>query len=237
MRKIQITFVVFLLFSWAISCSNASDQNDNFVYYECSPSEINMYWKDKNGNILGSIGNLKQALEAKGNQLKFAMNGGIFLPGDQTPEGLYIENGNLIKPLNTEVGSGNFYWQPNGVFYINQGNEAEVCKSIDFTSSKDVKYATQSGPMLVIDGNIHPEFKEGSTFVHIRNGVGVLPDGKVIMAISKKEVTLYDFAKFFKEKGCQNALYLDGFVSRMHCPEKGMNQLDGDFGVMIGVEN
>jgi uncharacterized protein YigE (DUF2233 family) len=236
MRKIQITFVVFLLFSWVISCSNASDENDNFVYYVCSPGEIKMYWKDKNGNILGSIGNLKQSVEADGKQLKFSMNGGMFLI-DQNPQGLYIENGVLINPLNSNKSSGNFYWQPNGVFYINQENEAEVCKSIDFTSSKDVKYATQSGPMLVIDGNIHPEFKEGSTFVHIRNGVGVLPDGKVIMAISKKEVTLYDFAKFFKEKGCQNALYLDGFVSRMYCPEKGTSQLDGDFGVMIGVVN
>ena len=236
MRKIQITFVVFLLFSWVISCSNASEQNDNFVYYVCSPGEIKMYWKDKNGNVLGSIGNLKQAVEANGKKLKFAMNGGMFLT-DQNPQGLYIEDGVIINPLNSNKSSGNFYWQPNGVFYINQGDEVVVCRTADFTSSIDVKYATQSGPMLVIDGNIHPEFKEGSTFVHIRNGVGVLPDGKVIMAISKKEVTLYDFAKFFKEKGCQNALYLDGFVSRMYCPEKGMNQLEGNFGVMIGVEN
>lgn len=40
---------------------------------------------------------------------------------------------------------------------------------------------------------------------------------------------------FSKKKGCKNALYLDGFVSRTYLPEKNWSQLDGNFGVIIGV--
>jgi uncharacterized protein YigE (DUF2233 family) len=89
--------------------------------------------------------------------------------------------------------------------------------------------------MLVINGKIHPEFKLGSSYVNIRNGVGILPNGNVLFAISKEEINLYDFAQYFKQAGCNNALYLDGFVSRMYCPEKKQYSLDGNFGVMIGV--
>lgn len=236
MRKIHLVGFLFLITSWIISCSNSVLESERFISFESHPSEVKMYWKDDNGLPLGSLENLKRMVERSGEHLKFAMNGGMFLT-DLSPQGLYIENGNVIKSLNTMKASGNFYWQPNGVFYVNKSNQAFICKSKEFINPNDVKYATQSGPMLVIDGKIHPEFKEGSTFVHIRNGVGILSNGKVIMAISTEEVTLYDFAKFFKDKGCQNALYLDGYVSKMYCPEKGMEQLDGNFGVMIGVVN
>lgn len=99
----------------------------------------------------------------------------------------------------------------------------------------NIDFATQSGPMLVIDGKIHPAFKEGSTNLNVRNGVGILPDGTIIFALSKTEINFYDFAKYFQDLGCKNALYLDGFVSRMYLPEKKWIQTDGSFGVMIGV--
>jgi uncharacterized protein YigE (DUF2233 family) len=89
--------------------------------------------------------------------------------------------------------------------------------------------------MLLIDGEIHPAFKKGSKNLNIRNGVGILPDNKVVFAMSKEEVNFYDFAEFFKSKGCKNALYLDGFVSRTYLPEEDWEQLDGNFGVIIGV--
>ncbi len=89
--------------------------------------------------------------------------------------------------------------------------------------------------MLLIDGELHSKFRKGSKNLHIRNGVGILPDGKIICAMSKEKINFYDFATFFKQQGCQNALYLDGFVSRMYLPEKEWEQMDGDFGVIIGV--
>ena len=102
------------------------------------------------------------------------------------------------------------------------------------TSNPDIMYATQSGPMLVINNNIHPVFVKGSKNLHVRNGVGVLPDGKLLFAMSKDVITLYDFAEFFKSHGCKNALYLDGFVSRTYLPKEKWEQLDGNFGVIIG---
>jgi uncharacterized protein YigE (DUF2233 family) len=89
--------------------------------------------------------------------------------------------------------------------------------------------------MLLIDGVVHPAFKQGSTNVNVRNGVGVLPDGKVVFAMSKTAVNFYDFAMYFKNLGCSNALYLDGFVSRMYLPEKNWVEKDGNFGVIIAV--
>lgn len=88
--------------------------------------------------------------------------------------------------------------------------------------------------MLLIDGEIHPKFNEGSKNVNVRNGVGVLEDGSVIFAISKEQINLFDFATFFKNKGCKNALYLDDFVSQAYVPSKGYIQKGGAFGVIIG---
>jgi uncharacterized protein YigE (DUF2233 family) len=95
--------------------------------------------------------------------------------------------------------------------------------------------STQSGLMLIIDGEIHPAFKEGSSSLYVRNGVGILPDNRIVFAMSREAVNFYSFANYFKSLGCRNALYLDGFVSRTYLPEKDWTQLDGNFGVMIGV--
>ncbi len=89
--------------------------------------------------------------------------------------------------------------------------------------------------MLLIDGAVHPAFKKGSANLNIRNGVGVLPNGRVLFAVSKEAVNFYDFARFFLSMGCANALYLDGFVSRTYLPSQNWVQLDGNFGVMVAV--
>jgi uncharacterized protein YigE (DUF2233 family) len=137
--------------------------------------------------------------------------------------------------INLKNGNGNFYMKPNGVFYLSKSGEAKICMSEDFVMSQDVEYATQSGPLLLHNGQIHNKINEGSPNLKIRNGVGIMPDGNILFAISKEEINFYDFAMFFKNKGCMNALYLDGVVSRMYLPEKKWEQLDGDFGVIIGV--
>ena len=124
--------------------------------------------------------------------------------------------------------------QPNGIFYITEDKKGVVCKSTDF-ENKNIQYATQSGPMLVIDGKLHPKFNEGSKNLNIRNGVGILPNGNVLFAMSKKKINYYDFAQYFKKLGCKNALYLDGFVSRTYLPSKGYKTNGGKFGVIIGV--
>lgn len=89
--------------------------------------------------------------------------------------------------------------------------------------------------MLVIDGNLHKKLTKGSKNLHIRNGVGVLPNGNLLFAMSKEKINFYDFASFFQKNGCKNALYLDGFVSKTYLPEKNYKQDDGNFGVIIGI--
>jgi uncharacterized protein YigE (DUF2233 family) len=89
--------------------------------------------------------------------------------------------------------------------------------------------------MLLINGEINPHFTKGSVNTNIRNGVGILPNHKVVFAISKELVNFYDFAEYFKNLGCKNALFLDGGISAMYLPEKNWEQLTGDFGVMIGI--
>jgi uncharacterized protein YigE (DUF2233 family) len=154
---------------------------------------------------------------------------------DNKPLGLYIENQKTLVPLNTQAGTGNFYLRPNGVFYITTDNKAFVTATEDFRDDGRVKFATQSGPLLVVDGSINPEFKKDSANVYLRNGVCVRDDGKTIFAISRREVNFYEFAGYFQKSGCRNALYLDGYVSRMYLPENNFTDLDGDFGVIIGI--
>lgn len=203
---------------------------------DAKTQNVNLYWKNEKGEILKSIQGLKNYVESKNQTLTFAMNGGMFTQ-DFYPLGLFIQNGKTLKALNKANADGNFYLKPNGVFYVTTDNTPFVCKTSDFTDNGKIKFATQSGPMLVIDGEIHSAFKEGSTNLNIRNGVGILPDNKIVFAISKTEINLYDFAKYFQSLGCKNALYLDGYVSRMYLLEKNWTQTDGSFGVMIGVTN
>jgi uncharacterized protein YigE (DUF2233 family) len=228
-----LAFVAISVVAIFSSSSTQQTDDDRFVSYVTKPSAIALIWKDDNGQVLNSIQNLKSFVESKNKELLFATNGGMY---DQkyAPIGLYIENGKQIKRLNMAAGPGNFHLKPNGVFYITNSNKAGVSVTENFVD-KDIKFATQSGPMLLIDGNLHSAFKEGSTNLNIRNGVGILPNGDVIFVISKVPVNFYDFANFFKARNCQNALYLDGFVSRAYIPEKNWKQLDGNFGVMISV--
>ena len=220
------------LFSFKV---NNNSLDDRILSYTVDTKKQNLqfYWKNDNGEIIGSIKNLRTYVERKNLTLNFAMNGGMYME-DLKPLGLYIQDGKKLKNINKADGSGNFYLKPNGVFYITKDNAPYISKTSDFESN-NIKYATQSGPMLVIDGQIHSAFKKGSTNVNIRNGVGILPGNKAVFAISKTEINFYDFAKYFQQLGCKNALYLDGFVSRMYLPEKKLIQIDGNFGVLIGV--
>ncbi len=226
---ISLILVVTILFSFK---QNAEDNLVVSKIVDLQKEEIRFYWKDKEGNILGNFENLTSFTKKNNKKLIFAMNGGMYTK-DLSPKGLYVENKIEKQKIDTTSGNGNFYLKPNGVFYISK-QIAGIVKTNEFRN-KDVDFATQSGPMLVIDGIIHPDFQESSKNLNIRNGVGVLPNGKVVLAISKEKINFYNFANYFKKLGCKNALYLDGFVSRIYYPEKKIKQLDSKFGVMIGV--
>lgn len=230
----QLYCSIILLLMVCISLPLSAGENNRYLTYTVNPAKQNiaLFWKDHKGNTFNSIINLKNYIEERQGKLLFAMNGGMYME-DYRPLGLYIENGVQKKAINKANGYGNFYLKPNGIFFITNKNTAGVCETNKFIN-KDIKYATQSGPLLVINGAIHPSFTKGSKNLQIRNGVGILPDGKVLFVMSKVPVSLYDFADYFKTSGCKYALFLDGFVCRTYLPEKNWMQTDGDFGVIIG---
>lgn len=236
MKRTFLSLVLVLLTTIAIAIIHKHAIDDDMVSYTVDPAvqELRFYWKDESGQPLGSIQRLKDLVAKEHRKLVFATNGGMFKP-DQSPVGLFIMQQVIESPLDTSSGKGNFYLKPNGVLYITKEGKAGISVTPAFKYSKQIKYATQSGPMLLIDGDIHPAFKEGSANVNVRNGVGLLPDGKLVFAMSKSGINFYKFADYFKGLGCKQALYLDGFVSRTYLPAQHWVQTDGNFGVMIGV--
>jgi uncharacterized protein YigE (DUF2233 family) len=237
-KKIAILSLIILVTAAGVFVFTKKDHADDnqFVSYTVDPKkqDLQLFWKDEKNEVFKSIRNLELWLNKKNRKLVFAMNGGMYETGN-SPKGLYIEKQVVLSPLDTSSGTGNFFLKPNGVYYITIDNTPVIATTDNFHDSGKIKYATQSGPMLVINGQIHPAFNEGSKNRNIRNGVGILPDNKVVFAMSKSEINFYDFANFFKKMGCKNALYLDGLVSKTYLPEKNWRQTDGDFGVIIGV--
>lgn len=221
---------VYLLFAARRGADN------DFVHYELNAQqqELQLYWRNDSGQLFNTIGNLKQWVEDKEGRLLFAANAGMF-KADYSPLGLLIQEKKRVAPLDTAGGAGNFYLKPNGVFYLTTDGQAAVCATEDFRSDTSIRWATQSGPLLVIDGKIHPAFQPSSSNKNIRNGVGILPNGNVLFAMSKNEINFYRFAQYFQQQGCRQALYLDGVVCRTYLPEKGWTQTDGRLGVMVGV--
>ncbi|MGV3636584.1 MAG: phosphodiester glycosidase family protein [Flavobacteriales bacterium] len=196
---------------------------------------ITLHWKDGSGRILGNIGALEHEMSSLGRRLVFAMNGGMYT-AEHGPVGLYIEDGRILHGIDRRIeGSGNFHMQPNGVFGILENGSAFVKTTAAMQDMLHVRYATQSGPMLVTNDQINAHFTPGSKNLHIRNGVGVRSDGQVVFAISREPINFHDFATWFLEQGCSNALYLDGSVSKAYMPETGVAGMDGDLGVLIAV--
>lgn len=228
-------FLLFWLIAGCFSCNQPNEETFATFTVNSQKANIEFFWKNDNGEIFGSIENLRLNVEKKGKKLRFAMNGGMFMENNQ-PLGLFIQNRKTITKLNTKENlAGNFYLKPNGVFYLTDDKKAFLSPTQNFQDDGNIEFATQSGPMLVINGQINSEFKQASDNLNIRNGVCVLENNQVVFSISRVEVNFYDFAKHFKDLGCQNALYLDGFVSRMYLPEQKIEQLGGDFGVIIGI--
>jgi uncharacterized protein YigE (DUF2233 family) len=235
-KILLIGILILLIFGCvAYSMTNTTKDEPIIAYVvNTENQDLQLYWKDDKGKLFGSIENLKLNLESRNKTLLFATNGGMYME-DHKPLGLFIQNSKTITSLNTADASGNFYLKPNGVFYLSKDKKAQVCQTSDFKNDSSIQFATQSGPMLVIDGQLHNAFVQGSKNLNIRNGVGILPDNRVVFAMSKDKINFYDFAKYFQDLGCKNALYLDGFVSRTYLPEKNWVQTDGNFGVIIGV--
>jgi uncharacterized protein YigE (DUF2233 family) len=227
-----LAVALVLLTGEAAGAQTISDERIISYTVDLKKQSMELYWKDDSGALFGNFRRLKEWLARRQRRLVFAMNGGMF-KADRSPVGLFVQHGVVLARLDTASGEGNFYLKPNGVLYITKERKAVICQTMDYDGPAE--WATQSGPMLLIKGATHPGFTKGSPNVNIRNGVGVLPDGRLLFAMSRTPINFYELAEFFKGQGCQDALYLDGFVSRTYLPAKKWEQTDGDLGVMIAV--
>ena len=238
---VGLSGLIFSCGLFAASAYRVDFQGARYDVYSVNPSErkLRFVWKDTNGRNYSNFGNIKSYLAGKKNRLVFATNGGIFT-SNHAPLGLYIENRIELQTLNIGNGRGNFYLKPNGIFYVTE-TKFGIVNTIQYNqvAAQTVLYATQSGPLLLINGRTNPNFKKYSRNFYIRSGVGIDQSGNAIFAISNTAINFYTFSLLFKEKlQCVNALYLDGAISKMYLPQIGRNELGGDFAVIIvGVED
>lgn len=198
--------------------------------------DLRIWQEAPDGLPVGTFGRLSQLLATKGKRIGFATNGGMYKP-DRRPLGLTIIAGREIAPIVTAASSGNFGMLPNGVFCIGP-HSYRIIESRAFAAHPPAcRYATQSGPMLVINGRLHPRFLADSTSRYIRNGVGVSANGyRAIFAISDAPVSFFTFARLFRDGlGLPNALFLDGNTSRLDAPNLGREDGGLPMGPIIGT--
>jgi uncharacterized protein YigE (DUF2233 family) len=205
------------------------------VSIDLKKAQLKMFWKDRKDKPFNTFQNLEQHLSQNGLKLVAAMNAGIF-DKTYTPLGLHVERGQMLHKLSSRSKAyGNFYMQPNGIFFLDIRG-AKILSTQEFirTQPKALE-ATQSGPMLVLNNKINAKFQANSSNQLVRNGVGVETGSSVHLVISQSWVSFYDFAAFFKDVlHCPNALYLDGNISGLYVPNSSFDST-GDYAGMIGI--
>ncbi|CAN6132684.1 COG3698 Predicted periplasmic protein [Methylophilaceae bacterium] len=228
---LRINLTLILLFT-----ALTVNANPNFIDFNVDSKvhNIKLYLKDENGQGFGQFNSLAKHLKTKNEKLVFAMNAGMFME-NLMPLGLYIENGKLVQKINLRTKAhGNFYMQPNGIFSLTKKG-AQINETHKFKNN-DVLFATQSGPMLLINSKLNRSIKKESISRLIRNGVCIDKSKHVIFSISSKPVSFFEMAQHFKDElSCENALYLDGVISQIYWPKINRFGLRSDIGPMIGV--
>jgi len=193
---------------------------DGIDYVVCevdtASHDVRLFHADAAGKPYGSLVEFSKAMAGRQPPLLFSMNAGMY-HDDLSPVGLHVEAGRQTAAITTGEGEGNFFLKPNGVFFIGKDGKPGILETGAYAAARpEVAYATQSGPMLLIDGAPHPRFEANGKSRYVRNGVG-LRDGRfLVFAVSLNEVSFGSFARLFRDAlGCRNALYFDGVVSAM----------------------
>jgi uncharacterized protein YigE (DUF2233 family) len=185
-------------------------------------AKLDLRWKGKDGKPLANFEGLRKELADEGKEIAFATNAGIYGEGPK-PCGLLVCQGREEVPLNLQEGEGNFFLKPNGVFFIDDAGIAGIMEAAEYGRIHlKPRIATQSGPLMLRNGVIHPAFNLNSPNKRQRSAVGVRSsDGEVIFALCDREdrvkgrVTFHQMSRFFLHLGCRDALYLDGDISEM----------------------
>ena len=214
---------------WPISpCRITLFEGSRFTVCDPGAGKLRLYAARPDETPLRSFAEVMSIVPT--GEVAFAMNAGMF-DEDGRPIGLAVVDEAQVHAINTRDGGGNFHLKPNGVFLLRRDGTAGIATSEAFKLSPKIVFATQSGPMLVIDGQIHPKFDADGSSRFIRNGVGIGPNGKPLFVISNEVVSFGKLARFFRDGlGATDALYFDGSVSSLWDPAAGRM----DAGVPIG---
>jgi uncharacterized protein YigE (DUF2233 family) len=220
----------------AAPCEGRSFEGSRFTVcsFDARRDTLRLVLNGPDGKPLRSFPALEGALGAEARQVRFAMNAGMY-DEEGDPIGLFVQNGDTVKRLNTNKGPGNFHLLPNGVFAVDKEGRVSVTATPK-AKPEAAAWATQSGPMLVIGGKLHPKFDADGPSRLIRNGVGVKDPRTAFFVISEDAVSFGRFARFFRDAlGCPDALFLDGTVSSLWHPAAGRQDGYAGLGPMLVV--
>jgi uncharacterized protein YigE (DUF2233 family) len=239
--KLGLGLLVFLISAASVHasapCEPVTYEHSEYTVCEVDlrRQSIRLFWKKPDGYPYEYLSSLPPAL-GHSRHLLFATNGGMYHP-DNSPVGLYVEEGRELVRANTSAGPGNFHMRPNGVFYLTE-EVAGILETSSFIKQRpQVDFATQSGPMLVRDGEVNARFVRYGGSRKYRAGVGTRDPNLVVFAISESEVSFDEFARLFRDKlRCMNALFLDGgSATSFYSPVLGRNSNLLPLGPIIGV--
>ncbi len=204
--------------------------------FDARTQDVRLFRAGRDGAALRGFAALEQELGSRAARLRFAMNAGMFAP-DFRPVGLYVENGVTLHPVNRADGDGNFTLKPNGVFWAGAQGDVHVETTDAFVAGhRKTVWATQSGPMLVIGGVLHPKIAVDGPSRNIRNGVGVRDAGTAYFVISEDVVSFGRMARLFQTQlHCADALYFDGTISSIWVPALKRQDSAYALGPMVAV--
>jgi uncharacterized protein YigE (DUF2233 family) len=197
---------------------------------------------DSNNNHFTTFDNYRKYLNKSKYEPLMITNAGMF-SSNQDPQGLFINKSrNLCFETDTShpITDGNFYLMPNGILYIDSLNHPKIISTDDFVANNidihTLKFATQSGPMLLRNGNKNPNLKDRSNNKKIRSGVGVFEDNKLVFICSDGPENFWLFTQLFQDLfDCKNVLFLDGAISGMYLKDVDESDRGGFYGPMISV--
>ncbi|MEY2927223.1 MAG: hypothetical protein RL367_1700 [Pseudomonadota bacterium] len=220
------------------ACRVIRFETEPFTVCRVDPArhDLRLILSGDDGKPLRSFAALTRQLGPDARRVAFAMNAGMY-DGQGFPIGLYVARGVEHKKLNRAAGPGNFHMKPNGVFWVD-GAGPHVTPTDVFAAvpHPGLIWATQSGPMLVMAGRLHPQITPDGASHYVRNAVGVTASGEAVFVISDTRVSFGKIARLLRDQlGCPDALFLDGYVSSLWDGATGRNDQDLNIGPMVVV--
>jgi uncharacterized protein YigE (DUF2233 family) len=122
-RLAAVVLLTFVPHGAEAACRVESFEENRYTVcsFDLAETELRMFWARRDGSPYRTFSSLAKELGKSGQELTFAMNGGMYAD-DLSPIGLYVEGREQLKPANTTTLTGtpaqipNFYKKPNGIF-------------------------------------------------------------------------------------------------------------------------